>query len=77
MRGSSVCMSQELVWSDGAQLPKLEVDDGDRCTLHLLGKGARQNSRRPAPSRERSQRQSNRRASRQPCSAAINKIRFG
>jgi site-specific recombinase XerC len=29
----------ELVWSDGAQLPKLEVDDGECWTLHVLGKG--------------------------------------
>ncbi|WP_429401747.1 tyrosine-type recombinase/integrase [Paraburkholderia sp. MM5482-R1] len=29
----------ELVWSDEAQLPKLEADDaGDRWTLHVLGK---------------------------------------
>jgi integrase/recombinase XerC len=28
----------ELVWSDDAQLPKLEVDDGG-WTLHVLGKG--------------------------------------
>ncbi|WP_408491709.1 tyrosine-type recombinase/integrase [Paraburkholderia sediminicola] len=29
----------ELVWSDDAQLPKLEVDDGECWTLHVLGKG--------------------------------------
>lgn len=29
----------ELVWSDEAQLPKLEVDDGECWTLHVLGKG--------------------------------------
>jgi site-specific recombinase XerD len=29
----------ELAWSDATQLPKLEVDDGDRWTLHVLGKG--------------------------------------
>ncbi len=34
----------ELVWSDDAQLPKLEVDcidDSERWTLHVLGKGRR------------------------------------
>ncbi|CAE6872251.1 Tyrosine recombinase XerC [Paraburkholderia aspalathi] len=29
----------ELVWSDDAQLPKLEVDDSECWTLHVLGKG--------------------------------------
>lgn len=29
----------ELVWSDDAQLPKLDVDDRGRWTLHVLGKG--------------------------------------
>jgi integrase len=31
----------ELVWSDDAQLPKLEVDDGECWTLQVLGKGCK------------------------------------
>ncbi|MGF6602756.1 site-specific recombinase XerC [Paraburkholderia sp. GAS448] len=34
----------ELVLSDDAQLPKLEVDDGECWTLHVLGNGRKTRS---------------------------------